>query len=62
MKKFKIEVCGDIQKAGSDAKALERLENQEFNTEEAAYLAVDNLAANWANPQGVWDIVAVVAA
>lgn len=60
MTKFKIEICGNVQMAGSDARALERLANQAFGTEDAATQAVDALASSWVNPQGVWDIVAIV--
>lgn len=60
--KFKIEVCGNINMAGADASALERLEGREYATEEEAAKVVDALAASWANPHGIWEIVAVVEA
>jgi hypothetical protein len=62
MTKFKIEICGDIKMAGSDNAKLERLTNVEFDNEESANKAVGELAADWARPQGIWDIVAVIIA
>lgn len=57
---YKIEICGNQTLAGSDARALERLTFQTFETEKSATQAVDALAASWFNPQAIWDIVSIM--
>lgn len=56
---FKIEISGNTQSAGSDAVALERLTWHDYASEAEAVKAVDSLAADWANPDAIWDIVTI---